>query len=69
MWLYCICGFTVSKAYLKKEHLFGLPIVPFEEVEKFFPSTEYEMYIALVYNTLNRNWAKFYYEAKIKDTG
>jgi len=63
---YEVCAFTVSQAYLKRDKLFGLPIVPFEEVEKLYPPSEYEMHIALVYNMLNRNRARFYYEAKNK---
>lgn len=63
---YEVCAFTVSKEYLKRNSLFNLPIVPFEEVEKIYPPAEYEMHIALVYNALNRNRAKFYYEAKNK---
>ena len=63
---YQVAGFTVTKEYLEQESLFGLPVVPFEEVEHFFAPQSHEMHVALVYNNLNRNRMKFYVEAKSK---
>ena len=63
---YEVVAFTVSKEYLKKESLFGLPIVAFEEVEVLYPPTQYDMHIALVYNSLNRVRRQFYLDAKEK---
>jgi len=61
---YAVAAFTVSKNFLTKDKLFGLPVVPFEEITEHFPPSEYEMHIALVYNNLNRVRKKFYDEAK-----
>lgn len=63
---YEVVAFTVSKKYLKKESLFGLPIVAFEEIEMLYPPANYDMHIALVYNSLNRVRRQFYLEAKSK---
>lgn len=63
---YEVIAFTVSKEYLKKETLFGLPVLPFEEIEKHFSPENHYMHIALVYNQLNRIRIKFYNEAKLK---
>ncbi|MGZ3883575.1 MAG: acetyltransferase [Bacteroidia bacterium] len=63
---YEVVAFTVTKEFLKKDTLFGLPVVAYEEVTKLYPPSQYEMYVALVYNTLNRTRAKFYYDAKQK---
>lgn len=63
---YEVVAFTVSKEYLIKESLFGLPIVAFEEVEILYPPTQYDMHIALVYNSLNRVRRQFYLDAKVK---
>ncbi len=63
---YEVAAFTVTKEYLKKDILFGLPIVAFEDIEKKFPPSEYDMHVALVYNTLNRAREKFYHAAKHK---
>lgn len=63
---YEVVAFTVSKEYLKKETLFGLPVVPFEDIENSYPASAYEMHIALVYNSLNRVRRQFYLNAKAK---
>lgn len=63
---YEVCAFTVSKHYLKKDKLYDLPVVPFEDVEALYPPSEYDMHIALVYNSLNRIRRQFYFEAKAK---
>lgn len=63
---YEVVAFTVSRAFLKKESLFGLPVVPFEDVEKLYPPASHHMHIALVYTQLNRIRKQFYFEAKAK---
>lgn len=63
---YEVVAFTVTKEFLKKDSLFGLPVVPYEDIEKLYPPDKFEMHIALVYNTLNRARAKFYHDAKSK---
>ena len=63
---YEVVAFTVSKAYINEAKLFGLPIVPFEDVEHTYPPSEYYIHIALVYNKLNRIRIQFYNEAKAK---
>jgi sugar O-acyltransferase (sialic acid O-acetyltransferase NeuD family) len=64
---YEVVGFTIDREYLKKETLFGLPIIAFEEVEKIFPPKEVDMHIALVYNNLNRLRMEKYAAAKVKN--
>ena len=63
---YEVVAFTVNKEFLKKDKLFGLPVVAYEEVEKLYPPKQFDMHIALVYNTLNRTREKFYTDAKQK---
>ncbi len=63
---YEVVAFTVSKEYLKKDMLFGKPVVPFEDITELYPPQSYEMHIALVYNTLNRVRMHFYTAAKEK---
>ena len=36
-----VVAFSVEREYLKKAELFGLPVVPFEEIEKLFPPGEH----------------------------
>jgi sugar O-acyltransferase (sialic acid O-acetyltransferase NeuD family) len=63
---YEVVGFSVNSAYLERNELFGLPVVPFEEVERFFDPDQVEFYAALVYSQLNRLRTRLYEEAKTK---
>jgi acetyltransferase-like isoleucine patch superfamily enzyme len=63
---YEVVAFTVSKEFNNKKKLFNLPIVDFEQIETLYPPTEYCMFIALVYNNLNRIRTLFYNHAKAK---
>jgi sugar O-acyltransferase (sialic acid O-acetyltransferase NeuD family) len=51
---YEVVGFAVEKSFLKRDHLFGRPIVPFEEMIEHFPPADHEVYVAVVYTQLNR---------------
>jgi sugar O-acyltransferase (sialic acid O-acetyltransferase NeuD family) len=64
---YEVVAFCVDKAYLQKTELFGLPILAFEEIETQFPPAECDMYVALVYNQLNRIRRAKYLAAKAKN--
>jgi len=63
---YEVVGFAVESAYLNKNELFGLPIVPFEQIEMHFNPGEVEFYAALVYSQLNRLRTRLYQAAKAK---
>jgi sugar O-acyltransferase (sialic acid O-acetyltransferase NeuD family) len=63
---YEVVGFSVDSAFLGRDQLFGLPVVPFEEIENFFDPAEVEFYAALVYSQLNRLRTRFYDLAKAK---
>ena len=59
-------AFSVSEDCMTEDHYKGLPIVPFENIEKKFSPSEYNMFIAIGYKGLNHLRAKFYYAAKEK---
>lgn len=63
---YEVVAFAVERAYIQRESLFDLPIVPFEEVETLFAPAEHSFYAALVYTQLNRLRTRLYEEAKAK---
>ena len=48
-----VVGFSVDAAYLKTTSLFGLPVVPFEELERTFPPEDHGVYVAIGYGKLN----------------
>jgi sugar O-acyltransferase (sialic acid O-acetyltransferase NeuD family) len=63
---YQIVAFTADKEYIKKSKFLKLPLVPFDQIEKLFPSNIFQMFIALSYRKLNTIRAQKYYEAKKK---
>lgn len=64
--IYEVVSFAVEKEYLKNDNLFGLPIVPFEDIEKKYPPSDYRIFVALVYTQLNRSRTRLYHEVKEK---
>lgn len=63
---YEVSCFTVDKQFMTKDTLFGIPIVPFEEIEKNYPPSTHKMYTALTYGKMNRHRKNFYEKAKAK---
>lgn len=58
-------AFTIDGSYIQNEKECGLPVVPFEEVEKIYPPTEYDMLVVVGY-TVMRNRRRLYEKAKNK---
>lgn len=63
---YEVAAFTVDRAFLKEETLFGLPVVPFEDIESLYPAGQYKMFVAILFGRLNRTRAEKYFQAKAK---
>jgi sugar O-acyltransferase (sialic acid O-acetyltransferase NeuD family) len=63
---YEVVAFTVDRQYMKGTHFHELPVVPFEEVTEKYPPSEYKMFVALSYKSVNRIRAQKYQEAKAK---
>lgn len=61
-----IAAFTVDREFLREERHSGLPVEPFDCVEKAFPPGEYSMFLPLGYKEVNRARARKYEEAKRK---
>lgn len=52
---YEVAGFTVDRAYLPAGNRFdGLPVVPFEEVEKHYAPQQHAMFVSIGYHQLNK---------------
>jgi len=47
-------AFAVERAFLKRDALFGIPVVPLESLSERFPPTTHDVYVAIVYTELNR---------------
>lgn len=63
---YEVMAFSVEQAFLKKETLFGLPVVPFETLEDFFNPHDHDVFVAITYTQLNRLRARLCEQAKAK---
>lgn len=63
---YEVAAFTVDRSYLTGESFLGLPLVPFEEIERDYPPDDYRMFIALSYTGMNKPRAEKYLLAKDK---
>ena len=50
---YQVVAFSVDAAYATQDQLFGLPVVPFEQVTDRFPPHSHEMFVAISYAKLN----------------
>ena len=61
-----VTAFTVNEKYLTQSSFCGLPVLPFETVEKTHPPGSFEMGIPLGYKDVNRLRAAKYAEAKAK---
>jgi sugar O-acyltransferase (sialic acid O-acetyltransferase NeuD family) len=57
---YDVVGFAVERAYMKRNELFGLPIIAYEDLEQHFEPSTHSFYAALVYSQLNRLRTRFF---------
>ncbi len=49
-----VAAFTVDAKYLDQSSFKNLPVVPFEEVEKLFPPSKYDMFVAIGFQKVNQ---------------
>lgn len=61
---YEVVGFSVERQYLTQSTLAGRPVVPYEELETYFPPSEVEAFVAIPASQLNRLRTRFYLDAK-----
>lgn len=63
---YEVVGFSAETRYMHSQRLLGLPVVPFEEIEKTFSPETHWAFVAISYTQLNRLRSRLYQEAKKK---
>lgn len=63
---YEVVAHAVEQPYLNRAELNGLPIVPFETVERHFAPAEHDIYVAVTYGQLNRLRTRLAHAAKTK---
>lgn len=63
---YKVVAFTADSNFIDKNEFCDLPVVPFENIEEYYPSEEYSMFIAVSYVKLNMVRLQKYLAAKTK---
>ena len=61
-----VVAFSVTEKYFKEPRFEGLPVIPFENIEKDFPAAEYRFFAPLTSNQGNHFRERIYREAKAK---
>ena len=61
-----VVAFTVDRAYMAAPTFRGLPIVPFDEVERAYPPNTHQMFVSISYQQINRLRETKYNEARAK---
>jgi sugar O-acyltransferase (sialic acid O-acetyltransferase NeuD family) len=61
-----VVAFTVDREYIKEPEFQGLPLVPFDEVEKLYPTDSFHFFAPMTERQMNRLREKVYLEAKAK---
>ncbi|MFY9234843.1 MAG: acetyltransferase [Fimbriimonadaceae bacterium] len=61
-----VVAFTLDRDYIEDECHFGLPVIPFDEIEKAFAPSSYKMFLPISYKKVNKLRAAKYAEAKEK---
>lgn len=59
-----VVAFTVDRSRIAEESLFGLPVVPFEDVQRIYSPDEYCMAVPIAFSKVNKVRAAKYQEAK-----
>jgi sugar O-acyltransferase (sialic acid O-acetyltransferase NeuD family) len=59
-----VVGFTVDGAYRKSDSFNDLPLVSYEQLEDYYPPSEYKLFIAISYQKVNKLRAEKYFNAK-----
>jgi sugar O-acyltransferase (sialic acid O-acetyltransferase NeuD family) len=64
---YGVVAFSVERDYLRKDRLFGLPVLPLEELAERYPPAGHDVAVAVTYTQLNRLRARLC--GRIKEMG
>lgn len=61
-----VVAFTADRQFITQESINGLPVIPFDEIEKIHSPKDHYMFAAANYNKLNRVRAALYNRSKQK---
>jgi sugar O-acyltransferase (sialic acid O-acetyltransferase NeuD family) len=63
---YEVVAFTANSENINEKLFHDLPVIPFENIKKLYPSNEFSMFIAVAYSEINKIRSKIFLEAKLK---
>lgn len=63
---YEVAAFTVDRDYMNTSKFFGLPVVPYEEVESIYSPRDYKLFILASFKRMNSFRAERYLQGKEK---
>lgn len=61
-----VIAFSVDGEYIRQKEKWGLPVLPFEDIQNTYSPDDFKMLVAVGYQDLNRLRARKYLEAKEK---
>lgn len=61
-----VVAFTIDESHLTDAKFQGLPLVPYEKLEQYYPPDKYHLFVAISYFKLNRLRADRYLSAKAR---
>jgi sugar O-acyltransferase (sialic acid O-acetyltransferase NeuD family) len=61
-----VVAFSTEQDYITSKDFLGLPIVPFESLEQYYPPSQHKAIVAISYTKLNRMRTRLYEETKRK---
>lgn len=64
-----VIAFSVERQYLKKDKLFDLPVVPFEQMVELFDPASHQAFVAISYTQLNQVRTRLYQATRQKGYG
>lgn len=63
---FTVVAFTLDKDFITENEFRGLPVVAFEEIEEFYPPSEYKMFLPISFKQMNFLRQKKFNDAKNK---
>jgi sugar O-acyltransferase (sialic acid O-acetyltransferase NeuD family) len=64
--IYEVIAFSVEKEFIKDQVFNGIPVIPFEELDKKFSAIDHYVFVAITYLNMNRTRARLVSAAKRK---
>ncbi len=63
---YEVVAFTVDREYIKSNTFCGLPVIPFENIEEYYSTRDFKLFILIGYSKINKVREQKFLEAKRK---